>query len=126
MNSFTIEARLPGLNEVISSNRSNRYKGAQQKRSVQDMIGFYILKALNDGSLKSVKTPVEISIHWNEKSKRRDVDNIQSAQKFVLDAMVEHGIIPDDSQRWVKQIYHLVIPGKEDKVEVIIHDSETG
>lgn len=126
MNSFTIEGRLPGLNEVISSNRSNKFKGAKLKRDTQDLIGFYIRKALMDGSLRPVKGPVEISIHFNERTKRRDVDNIQSAQKFILDAMVEQGVLPDDSQRFVRQIYHLIIPDKTDKVEVIIHDRETG
>lgn len=37
---------------------------------------------------------------------RRDADNIQSAQKFILDAMVKCGVIKNDSRKYISQIYH--------------------
>ena len=43
-----------------------------------------------------------INFTWREKDKGRDLDNIAFAKKFILDAMVRRGIIPDDSQKWVK------------------------
>lgn len=120
VNYLKIEEKLPSLNEVISKNRANRYMGAKLKRRVQDAIGWYIKKSLNNGTLKPVLKESVINIHYHEKTRRRDVDNIQSAQKFILDALVEQGILPDDSQKWVSQIYSQVIHDDSDFVEVWI------
>lgn len=123
MNRILIETKLPSLNEVVSKNRANRYMGATMKRQVQELIGWYIKLAQKRGEVHPVEE-CEISITWHERTKRRDVDNIQSAQKFILDAMVEQKLLPDDSRKYVKQIYHLVVDDDEDFVEVVIDDSE--
>lgn len=116
-----IDAKLPSLNEVVAKNRANRYMGAKMKREVQDMIGWYIRKS----DLKPVDC-CTISIKWHEKTRRRDVDNIQSAQKFILDALVENGILKDDSRRYVRQIYHEIIDDTTDYVEVELNDCTRG
>ncbi len=38
---------------------------------------------------------------WYEEDKRRDIDNIAFAKKFILDALVKTGILPDDSRKWL-------------------------
>ena len=123
MNHFTIDAKLPSLNDVISSNRSNRFMGAKLKREIQDEIGQYIRIAALHGDLAPQEKKCTISITWHEKTMRRDVDNIQSAQKFILDAMVEGGILKDDSRKYVAQIYHHIVDDDRDYVEVYINDA---
>lgn len=122
MNHFTIDAKLPSLNDVISSNRSNRFMGAKLKREIQDEIGQYIRIAALHGDVIPQGHRCTLSITWHEKTKKRDVDNIQSAQKFILDAMVEQGILEDDSRKYVAQIYHQIVDDTRDYVEVYIND----
>lgn len=98
--SFWIPFMLPSMNKVIGANRNNKYNGAKLKKDVQRDIDLVIRKA----NLKTIKGPVEIELVWYEKDARRDVDNIQSGKKFILDSLVEMKILPDDNQRWVKQI----------------------
>ncbi|MCM1508278.1 MAG: RusA family crossover junction endodeoxyribonuclease [Ruminococcus flavefaciens] len=120
MNGFTIHAKLPSLNEVIGKNRSNKFAGNAYKKSTEKVILRYIEKALKTGELKPISEPCTVRIDWHEKTKRRDVDNIQSGQKFILDSLVNSGILPDDSRRYVTQIYHQIHDGDEDKVSVRI------
>lgn len=110
------------MNDVIKSNRNNRYQGGRLKEDVEEVIGWAIRQALTMKTLKPVKNPCEIHIYWHEKTKRRDIDNIQSSQKFVLDAMVSNGILQNDSRRYVKQIHHEIIDDKEDFVVVKIQE----
>ena len=123
MNHFIIEEKLPSLNEVIGKNRANKMMGAKLKKDVQSRILTYMQIAHVMGHLEPQEKQCTISITWHEKSKRRDVDNIQSAQKFILDAMVEGGILKDDSRKYVAQIYHHIVDGDRDYVEVYINDA---
>ena len=120
MNGFTIHAKLPSLNDVINKDRGNKFAGAVYKKDTEKLISRYIIKALGTGELSPVSVPVTIRIDWYEKTRRRDVDNVQSAQKFILDALVSNGILPDDSRRYVTQIYHRIHDSDENKVSVTI------
>ena len=96
MQIFTIEQRLPGLNEYIHAVNINRYKGNALKREAQDAIGFSIKRA----RLEPVTAyPVFVFFEWHEKTRRRDLDNIASAKKFILDALQEFGILEGDGQK---------------------------
>lgn len=96
MQIFTIEQRLPGLNEYINALNINRYKGNALKREAQDAIGLAIKRA----RLEPVtEYPVFVFFEWHEKTKRRDLDNIASAKKFILDALQECGILDGDGQK---------------------------
>lgn len=120
---FTIPGRLDGLNEYTRVNRANAYKGNTVKQRNQKVVRIAILQA----KLNSVdKYPVRLKINWYEKNAKRDVDNIIFAQKFILDALVESGILENDSQKYVKGIYHDVSVDKNNpRIEVeIIEESE--
>lgn len=120
MNQFKIKAKLPSLNDVIAKNRANRYMGAKFKKEIEEVIGWAIKQALTMRTLKPVEKPCYLEIDWHEATKRRDADNVQSSQKFILDAMVENGILKNDSRRYVKQIYHQIIDDNDDYVVVRI------
>lgn len=122
INTFTIKRKLPSLNEVIAKNRANRYYGAKFKADIEEAIGWDIKQALTIGSLKPIKTPCEIHIEFHEATKKRDADNIQSSQKFILDAMVKNGVLQNDSRRYVKQIHHTIVDDKSDFVVVVIKE----
>lgn len=87
-----IDAKLPGCNEYIKANRSNRYIGAKMKRDAQDTIYYYIK------DLPTFTKPIKINFTWVEENKRRDLDNIAFAKKFILDALVQAGKLKDDNR----------------------------
>ena len=113
---FTILGRLDGLNAYTTKNRTNPYAGAKMKHQNEKVVIYYIRKA----KLKKVeKFPIKLKIKWYEPNKRRDVDNICFAVKFIQDALVKEGIIPDDSQQYITSIEHEVLVDKDnERIEV--------
>ena len=105
---FIIPGRLPGLNDYTKANRTNAHVGAKMKRDAEDRVTLSI--ALN--YVQPVKKPVRVSIAWHEKDARRDPDNVSFACKFILDALVKCGILPDDNQANVRHISHDVLVDK--------------
>ena len=124
MNELVINAQLPSLNEYQRACRSHWSKGAEFKKSIEELIGWSIRQALTKQTLRRVEKPCEIYIEWHERTKKRDCDNIQSAQKFILDALQHFEIIKKDSRKYVKQIHHTVIDDKRDFVIVRFEEKE--
>lgn len=110
---FTIPHRLVRFNEYTNINRHNRYKGASMKKDQTNLCGYYIPKA-------KIDYPVEITYIWTVKSMANDLGNVQVGNKFIEDAMVAKGFLPDDNLKWVKRIVHEYKQGKKEKVEVIV------
>lgn len=115
---FKIDLKLPSLNDVIGENRGCKYTGASLKKNIEKQIAAYIRVAVAKKTLRHVDEPVVVVIRWHEKDKRRDVDNVESGNKFILDALVKNGILNNDNRRWVKQIYPKLIDDTETYVEV--------
>lgn len=90
-----IPMKLPSLNEYIRVCRSNVYMASKFKKDIELQIGGYI------ATLPKFKRPVKIHFHWVESNKRRDLDNIASAKKFILDSMVKVGVLTDDNRKCV-------------------------
>lgn len=113
---FDIPFRLPGLNDYIAAMNVNKYKGNKLKRETQDSIILCLT------GLRPVEQyPVEIFFEWREKTRRRDLDNIESAKKFILDALQEKGILKGDGQRYVCNIADdFIIPADYDGCTVTI------
>lgn len=124
MNTLTINAKLPSLNDYIDVCRRNKYQAAQFKRNIDELIGWAIKQALVKGTLHPIESPCFIEIEWWESSKRRDVDNVHSSVKFILDSLVKNQVIKNDSPKYVEQIYHKVYYGKQNKVIVRLIDCD--
>ena len=92
MQKFTIPGRLDGLNQIISANRENKYKGANLKKKNEEVV----LQSLLAYKVKPVSEPVFLKFHWVEANQKRDMDNIASAKKMILDALVKAGILKND------------------------------
>ncbi len=90
-----IPLKLPSLNEYINSCRGNKYGGASMKKQVEKNISRFINK------LPKFDNPIKIRFIWMEANKRRDLDNICFAKKFILDAMVKCGKLSDDNRKYV-------------------------
>ena len=116
---FIIKGRLDGLNDYTRANRTNRYGGNSMKKRNEELV----FKALQDYKVKPIDEgfPCSLTIYWYEPNQRRDIDNITFATKFIQDAMVKAGIIPDDSQKFIDNLNHKVYVDKDNpRIEVII------
>lgn len=115
-NKFVIQGRLDDLNKYIDACRTNPYKGAKMKRDNEKICMFYIKQA----KVKKVENyPIKVKIDWYEKNRRRDVDGIQFATKFILDSLVKMKIIENDSQKYVNEIeHHVYIDRNNPRIEV--------
>ena len=116
---FEIPIKLPSLNNYVEECRYNKYMGAKTKRNVQRDIKIFIKQQLSN---VHILKPVKIHFHWTEKDKRRDLDNVYSAQKFLLDSMVELELIKDDGQKYVTDLIHTHETGEEYKVIVELEE----
>ena len=119
VNSFTVLGRLPSLNDYINACRVNRYRGAQLKRDTEAMIRLSIRAARGRGKCWPVRYQCMVLFYWQERTHRRDLDNIFSSKKYILDAMVAEGIIKNDSQKSVGALTDRFTLG-EDSVFVVI------
>ncbi len=91
---LVIPGRLDNLNDYISAERSNRYKGAKMKTDNEKAVICAIRKCL-----KGVKIdkPVFMEYLWVEKNKRRDLDNISSfGRKVIQDSLVISHVLKND------------------------------
>ena len=118
MNSFIINQKLPSLNEWWYSLASNKYKGAKFKKDIEEVIGWSIRQALASKNLYKPNGAVMVHFEWHEKTKRRDADNIASAKKFILDALVKTGVLVDDSRKYVVGFTDKIIDDTSDYVRV--------
>lgn len=116
---FEIKERLPSFNEYTRVSRSNKYAGATMKKNIELEIWGYILN-----QLKSVKItrPVFITFTWIEENKKRDLDNICFAKKFILDALQKANIIENDNSRHVKGFTDKFEYAEESKVIVELEE----
>lgn len=111
-----IPYKLPSLNQYINECRKNKYAGANMKAKIEKDIAWYI------NTLPQYKNPVKIHFHWLEGNKRRDLDNVCFAKKFILDCMVKCGKLKDDNRNCVTGFTDTFEYGKETKVILYIEE----
>lgn len=109
-----------GLNEYTKFNRTNKYAGAGAKKKEQQYIIWCIKEQL--GNLK-IDKPVEGKFIWIEENKRRDLDNVCFAKKFILDALVESGVLKDDNRKIVTNFRDYFEYAKKSKVIVELEET---
>lgn len=87
------------------------------KQDLQTQIGWEIKAA----KVEPVNGPVRIVYRWIEPNMNRDKDNISFGQKFVQDALVRMGILPDDGWKWVAEFEHqFSVDKRNPRVEIEI------
>jgi Holliday junction resolvase RusA-like endonuclease len=117
---YIINMKLPSLNEYVNICRTNRYAAAQYKRNLETEIYYFIAK------MPRYEKPIKIRFHWIEGTKKRDLDNICFAKKFILDAMVKAGKLKDDNRKHVTAFTDEFSYGKETKVIIEIEEVGNG
>lgn len=96
---MTITGTLPNLNDYIAAERTNRHKGAKMKADSGNVVAAAIRQCLKG---VRIEKPVYMEYTWVEKNKRRDLDNISSfGRKVIQDALVDAAVLKDDGWKHV-------------------------
>jgi Holliday junction resolvase RusA-like endonuclease len=116
---FSIPGEFPGLNEIIDAAKSHFGVYATMKETHTDAVCWMAKQA------PKLTRPVEATITWYAKDKRRDPDNVMAGQKFIFDGLVKAGVIPNDTWRYIKGIAHrFEIDRKNPRIEVRVVEVE--
>lgn len=119
---FIIDGRLDGLNDYTKACRANRYGANSMKKKNEAKVFEGIKRA---GLTKVDQYPINLYIIWNEPNRRRDIDNITFATKFIQDALVKSGILEDDSQKYIVGVFHRVLVDRDNpRIEVELKPAE--
>ena len=113
---YEINMKLPSLNDYTRWCRGNKYLAAKKKAEIEQEIGLHLTK------MPKWTNPIKIHFHWVEGTKRRDLDNVCFAKKFILDAMVKFGKLKDDNRKCVTAFTDSFEYGKETKVILEIEE----
>lgn len=117
---FIIPGRLPCMNDLIAANRLNKYAGAGVKKKTQKEI-ILILRPQVNGQKFTEK--VNVRIEYYEKDMRRDEDNVMSAAKFILDALQEMELIPNDSRKYVHLTQEVFTDRDNPRIEIEVNEA---
>lgn len=94
---IVIEGRFPSLNDYIGAERSCRQAAARMKSRETARAE---AAAVAQG-MPRFPGPAAVRFLWIERDRRRDLDNVAFAKKFVLDGLVAAGALDGDGQRHV-------------------------
>lgn len=119
MQKLTIIGDLPSMNEIINTNRTNRYAGASKKKSATELVALYAKT-----QLKEIKNKVDLEVTWFCENRRKDKDNIASGLKFILDGVQMAGKLKNDGWNEIGDIHHFFKVDKVcPRVEVVFRET---
>lgn len=120
---LTIPGTLNNLNDYISAERTNRHKGAKMKAYNGDIVAIAIMHCLKN---VKIEKPVFMEYLWVEPNRRRDLDNISSfGRKVIQDALVSTGVLKDDGWKYVVGFSdRFEVDKKDPRIEVRIKEVE--
>lgn len=89
----------PTLNQMINAARSNRYLSADQKKKYTNSA----LESIINQGFKPWQGKVYLTVEFKLRQKsRHDPDNLLASLKFIMDAFVKAGVLPDDSLKYIQ------------------------
>lgn len=95
---LTIPGELTDLNTYTRAQRSHRKYGASIKKEETERVAWEI-KAQPHPKVTSY--PVHITYTWYMKDRRKDLDNVAFAKKFINDGLVLAGVLAGDGQQHI-------------------------
>ena len=113
-----IPMKLDNWNDIINSNRTNKFIGASRKKKEMKDISYFIRSMP-----KIEKYPIKIKFIWHVKNQRKDLDNM--SVKSILDCMQNLGKLENDNITHINEIIHTTIKDKEEFVEVEIENNDS-
>lgn len=115
---YEINMKLPSLNDYTRWCRSNKFLAANYKAKIEQEIGCFLTE------MPKWTKPIRIHFTWVEGNKKRDLDNVCFAKKFILDSMVKHGKLKDDNRKCVTAFTDSFEYGDKTKVILEVEECE--
>lgn len=114
---IVIPGELPDLNTIIDESKRHWASYSTMKKENTEMVAWL---AKGKGKFKKI----DLEIIWYCKNKRKDKDNISVGQKFILDGLVQAGVIKNDGWKQIGNIDHRwAIDRDNPRVEVILKEA---
>jgi Holliday junction resolvase RusA-like endonuclease len=111
---IVIDYQFVSLNEYINIERGNKFAAADIKSKETNAV-----KMLCIGK-KWHRYPCKIKFIWHVVSKKKDLDNIAFAKKFILDGLVKAGTLKNDNLNHILAFEDKVVFDKKEYVELEI------
>lgn len=121
---LTIPGTLNNLNDYIAAERTNRHKGAKMKAGNGNIVAAAIRQCMRG---VKIDRPVYMHYTWYEPNRRRDLDNVSSfGRKVIQDALVDAGVLRDDGWKYVVGFSDRFDVDKNNpRIEVLIREVES-
>ena len=118
---LTIPGRLDNLNDYISAERTHRYKGAEMKSKNESIVINAIRQCMRG---VKIDNPVFMEYRWYERNKRRDLDNISSfGRKVIQDSLVYAHVLKNDGWKEIQGFSdRFFVDDKNPRIEVLIRE----
>lgn len=116
-----VPTRLNNLNDYISAERTSRYKGAEMKAQNEELVKIAIKQQMKD---IRIEEPVFMEYRWYEKNRRRDLDNISSfGRKVIQDALVQTHVLQNDGWKEIEGFSdEFFVDADNPRIEVLIRE----
>lgn len=108
-----IPLKLENWNDIINSNRINKYVGANHKKKEMKDISWFVKQIP-----PITKYPIKLVFTWHVTNLRKDLDNMSI--KSILDCMQELNILENDNIKHINQITHIAVKDESEYVEMEI------
>lgn len=121
---FTIVGELTDLNTYIKVERGSRHSAAKIKEDETYRCAVEA-RVSRIGEVPEDMYPVTIFLTWYTKDLKKDADNVTFAKKFILDGLVDAGVLEDDNRKHVRlvQDVDIMVDKYNPRVEVLISAS---
>ena len=96
---IVIPGEFPTMNEIIEASKRHWASYSSMKRTYTSLVALYARK------LPKVEK-ADITITWVCKNRRQDPDNITAGTKFLMDGLVEAGVLENDGWKQIGDITH--------------------
>lgn len=120
---LVISGKLDNLNDYTAACRRNAYAGAKMKAANERVVIIAIQQQLRK---VRISKPVVMEYTWIEPNMRRDLDNISSfGRKVIQDALVQTGVLKNDGWKEIKGFSDsFKIDRKNPRIEVEIRETD--
>ena len=115
-----IQGELPNLNKEIGAAKKHWAIYSNHKRKYTNLISALCKRYKHTNpQAYPITTRLHLSLNWFVKDKRKDPDNCYFAVKYILDGMVDGGLLEGDGFKHISSIVHTIEVDKEEpRVEV--------
>ena len=118
---FEIMGNFPTLNEILRK-KNNPHAYNKMKKNLEEKARIFYRNQIRFHRYQTpLKRTVRIIFDWYVTSRAKDPDNIDAARKFLIDALVDEGVLLKDNLTIVKELEsRFLIDTKNPRVRIFL------